>query len=106
MSNVTVLTCLWRRANEQTAANRINVEPSCGSGADEMKTPLLLVPLVLVWSLADGAIVSKCELRDELENSIGNLKVTYRQETLTGDDLVAKSESWEESTELDTRLSG
>ncbi|XP_029012396.1 uncharacterized protein LOC114858887 isoform X2 [Betta splendens] len=63
---------------------------AAASEPDEMQIPVLLVSLVLVWSLADGAIVSKCDLREQLEKAIGNLTVTSRQKPLAGADLVAK----------------
>lgn len=49
---------------------------------------------VLGSSLAEGRLVSKCELKDQLMAAIGDLPERARQKGLTVESLVAKSKNW------------
>lgn len=51
---------------------------------------LLVVLVVLGCGLADGTTVSKCELRDQLEQALGNLATNYNE--ASWENLLVKSE--------------
>lgn len=57
-----------------------------------MKVLVSLLLAVLGCCLADGMIVSKCELRDQLVEAFGNLKTN--QNGLTWENLLVKREYW------------
>ncbi|KAK2817519.1 hypothetical protein Q5P01_025710 [Channa striata] len=55
-----------------------------------MRTLAVFVLVVLGVSRAEGRIVSKCELRNQLVKAVGNLTVWAKPKVLTGNNLVAK----------------
>ncbi|XP_026216586.1 sperm acrosome-associated protein 5-like [Anabas testudineus] len=55
-----------------------------------MKVLVVFVLAVLGCSLAEGVIVAKCDLRNQLKTATSQLTVSGRRRVLSGDDLVAR----------------
>ncbi|XP_040892612.1 lysozyme C-like [Toxotes jaculatrix] len=55
-----------------------------------MKVLVVFLLAALGCSLAEGWLVSKCDLRDQLVKAIGDLTEMEKQKGLTGENLVAK----------------
>lgn len=56
----------------------------------DMKLLGVFLLAVLGCGLAEGAIVAKCDLRNQLLSAVGSLSVTGRHTALSGIDLVAR----------------
>lgn len=75
--------------------SRMFSEPETIAGV-KMRVLVAFLSAVLGCSLAEGRLVSKCELKDDLMKVIGDLleKSEKHKGPSTTENLVAKSKSW------------